>query len=73
LIVLDTPGSLPLPIAIMIPALPVLLKLLVRDLFIVPPVSVPILVSVVSSPTRVYIIIKRGYVVIIGPTTVIVI
>jgi hypothetical protein len=57
----------------MIPALPVLLKLLVRDLLIVPPVSVPIPVSVVPSPTRVYIIIKRWYSVIISPTPVIII
>jgi hypothetical protein len=54
------------------PALPVLLKSVVRNSFIVPPVSVPITVSVVSSPVRVYIKIKTWDIVIIGPTPVII-
>jgi hypothetical protein len=54
------------------PALPVLLELLVRNSFIVPPVPVPIMVSVVSSPTRVYIKIKTWHSVIITPALVII-
>jgi hypothetical protein len=54
------------------PALPVLLKSLVRNPFIVPPVPVPIMVSVVSSPTRVYIKIKTWNSVIITPAPVII-
>jgi hypothetical protein len=54
------------------PALPVLLKLLVRNPFIVPPVPVPIMVSVVSSPTRVYIKIEAWNIVVITPALVII-
>jgi hypothetical protein len=70
LIALDAPGSLLLPISIIIPALPVLLKSFVRNSFIVPSVSVPIMVSVVRSPTWVYIKIKTWNTVVIGPTPV---
>ena len=42
------------------------------DPFIVPPVSVPIMASVISSPTRVYIKIETWYSVKIGPTPVII-
>jgi hypothetical protein len=71
-ILLDIPGSLPFPISVIIPAIPVPLKLSVRNPFIVPPVSVPIMVSVVSSPSWVYIIIKDWNIVIISPTPVII-
>jgi hypothetical protein len=54
------------------PALPVLLKSLVRNPLIVPLVPVPIPVSVVSSPTGVYIKIKTGNVVIMPPAPVII-
>jgi hypothetical protein len=71
-ILLDIPGSLPFPISVIIPTIPVPLKLSVRNPFIVPPVSVPIMVSVVSSPSWVYIIIKDWNIVIISPTPVII-
>jgi hypothetical protein len=54
------------------PAIPVLLKALVRDSFIVPPVPIPIMVSVVSSPTWVYIKIETWDITIITPTPVII-
>jgi hypothetical protein len=73
LITLDAPGSLPFPAAITVPALPVLSELSVRNPFIVPPVSVPIMAPVVSSPTRVYIEIETWNVVIITPAPVIIV
>src|SRR4030042_1597693 len=72
LIALDTPSSLSFPMSIFMPPAPVLLKPLVRNSFIIPAVPVPILVSVVSSPTRVYIKIKIWDTVIITPTPVII-
>jgi len=71
-IVLDAPTSFLLPISVSIPALPVLLKPVVRNSFRVPPVSVPIMISVVSSPFRVYIVIKKWNTAIIDPTPVII-
>jgi hypothetical protein len=44
----------------------------VRNPFIVPSVPIPITVSVVSSPARIYIIIETGDSVIIPPTMVII-
>jgi len=73
LIALDAPGSSPFPVSIITPDLPVLVKSLVRNPFIVPRVSVPMTVSVVSSPTWVYIKIKAWNSVIINPTPVIMI
>jgi len=72
LIALDAPGPLSFPISIIMPAPPVLLKSLVRNPFIGPPVSVPIMVSVVSSPTRVYIKIKTWDSIKISPPAVII-
>jgi hypothetical protein len=71
-IALDSPRSLLFPISIIVPGLPVLMKVLVMNRFIVPPVAVPIMVSVVSSPTWVYIIIKTRNIVIITPAPVII-
>lgn len=72
LIALNAPGSLSFPISIIIPALPVLLKSSARDSFIVPPVSVPIMIPVVPSPARVYIKIKTWDIIVITPTTIII-
>jgi hypothetical protein len=74
LIALDAPVVSPTtrPIISIIPTPPVLLKSWLRDRLIVPRLSVPISVSVVSSPTRVYIIIKTGDIVIITPATVVI-
>jgi hypothetical protein len=72
LIALDAPGPSPFPVSIIMPALPVLLKSLVRNPLIVPRVSVPMMISVVSSPTWVYIKIKTWNSVIISPTPVII-
>jgi hypothetical protein len=72
LIVLDAPRSLLFPMPIIMPALPVLLKLLGRNRFIVPPMPVPIVVSVVSSPTRIYVEIKTRNGIIVTPIPVIV-
>ena len=72
LIALDAPGSLPFPMSIIIPPLPVLSTSLVRNPFKVPSVTVPIMFSVVSSPPRVHIIIKTWNAVIINPTPVII-
>ena len=57
---------------IIMPVLPVLLKSSVRNPFIVPLVSIPIMGTVVSSPTWVYIKIKAWDIVIINPTPVII-
>jgi hypothetical protein len=54
------------------PALPVLLESSVGNPFIVPPVSVPITISVISSPSGVYIKIKTWDISVIRPSTVIV-
>jgi hypothetical protein len=54
------------------PALPVLLKLLIRNPLIVPPVPVPIMVPVVSSPAWVYIKIEAWNSVIITPALIII-
>ncbi len=71
LIALDTPGSLPFPMVIRLPALPVLVKLVVRNPFIVPLVSVPGVVSVVFSPAGVDVIIKRGDAAVMRPSAVV--
>jgi hypothetical protein len=71
LIALDTPGSLPFPMVIRLPALPVLVKLVVRNPFIVPLVSVPGMVSVVFSPAGVDVIIKRGDSAVMRPSAVV--
>jgi hypothetical protein len=54
------------------PSLPVPLNLMMRYSLVVPPVSVPMMVSVVSSPTWVYIKIKTWNVAIINPAPVII-
>jgi hypothetical protein len=58
--------------SIILPGLPVLLKSQVRNPFIVPPVSVPITVFIVSSPTWIYIKIKTRNIVIISPAPIII-
>jgi hypothetical protein len=58
--------------SIFMPALPVLLKSLVRNPVIVPPVPIPIMVSVVSSPAWVYVKIETWDLVIISPAAVII-
>jgi hypothetical protein len=60
-IALDAPVSLPFPMSIIMPAPPAVLEAFVIYPFIVPRVSVPVMASVVSSPTRVHIKIKRNY------------
>jgi hypothetical protein len=70
-IVLDAPGSSPFPVPVVMPTPPVLLKSLVRNPFILPAVSIPITVSVVPSPARVYIKVKTRNTVVIKPTPVI--
>ena len=72
LIALDAPSSLPFPMTVSMPALPVLLKSLGRNPFIVPPVPVPITVSVESSPTWVYIKIETWNIGIINPAPVVI-
>jgi hypothetical protein len=72
LIALDTPGSSLFPMPIIFPTLPVLLKPLVRNPFIVPSVSVPVTVSVVSSPTRIHVKIETWNGAIITPAPVII-
>jgi hypothetical protein len=54
------------------PALPVLLKPLVRNQRIIPPVPIPIMVSVVCPPIRVHIKIKAWNMIKIGPAPVII-
>src|SRR5512143_20101 len=72
LIALNAPSPLSFPISIVIPVPPVMLKSSLGDPLIVPPVSVPITVPVVSSPTRVYIVIKSWDISVIGPPPVII-
>ena len=71
LIALDAPGPLPFPMVIRLPALPVLAKLLVRNPFIVPRVSVPGMVVVVFSPAGVDVIIEPGDAVVVSPSAVV--
>jgi hypothetical protein len=72
LITLDVPSSFPFPVTITIPVLPVTMKSLVRNSFVIPLVSVPIMVSVVSSPPRVYIVVKPWDTVVISPAPIII-
>ncbi len=69
---MDVPGLLSFPIPISSPALPISLHSFIGNPFIVPPVSVPIMFPVVSSPTRVYVKIEAWNTVIVNPTPVIV-
>ena len=72
LIALNSPGPLLLPISVIMPAFPVLLKLSIGDTVIMPRVSVPVMVCVVSSPARVDIKIETRNVIEVGPASVIV-
>jgi len=72
-IALDTPGSLPFPIIVIMPAVPVSLELAVGNSFIIPSMSIPVVVSVIASPSWIYIIVKAWDAVIISPSTIIVI
>jgi len=72
LIALYAPGFLPFPESITLPTLPVPLKPLMIDPFIVPPAPVPITISIVPSPPRVYVIIKTWNTIIITPAPVII-
>jgi hypothetical protein len=72
LIALDAPGPPPFPVSIILPALPVLSKPWLGNRLIVPPVSVPIMVTVVSPPAGVYIKIKARNSVVIGPTPIVI-
>jgi len=71
-IVLDAPRALPFPMALLLPALPVLLQALGRNPLIVPRVPVPIMGSVVASPAGVDIIIEPWDPVVISPTPVVI-
>jgi hypothetical protein len=73
LVALDAPRPLLRPMLSRMPALPVLLKLSVRNRSIVPPVPLPRMVSVVGSPVWVYIKIKSWNVGIITPAPVIIV
>jgi hypothetical protein len=72
LIFLYIPGPFPFPTLVSLPVLPILLKSLMGDPFIVPTVPAPVMVSVVSSPTRVYIKIKSWDISVISPAPVII-
>ncbi len=72
LIGLDAPVIVPFPMSIIMPIFPVVLKLSIRNPFIVPRVSVPIMGSVVFSPPWVYIVIKARDTVIISPIPIII-
>src|SRR3990172_8236365 len=67
LIFFDVPFSFSFPISITMPASPVLLKMLMRNPLVVPPMPMPIMISVESSPTKVYIKIKIWDISIINP------
>jgi len=69
---MDAPSSLPFPMSIIMPTMPVLLQSVVGNSVIVPPVPMPVMVSVVSSPTWVYIKIETRDPIIITPTPVII-
>jgi len=58
--------------SVIVPFLPVLLELVVGDPLIVPPVAVPIVVSVVPSPAWVHIKIKSWDMAVINPAPVII-
>ena len=72
LIVFDAPGFFSFPVTIVLPALPVLLKPLIRYLFIVPPMSLPVAVFIINPPTWVYVEIETGNASIINPAPVII-
>ena len=69
---MDAPSSLPFPMSLIVPALPVPFELLVGNPFIVPTMPVPVVLSVVSSPTWVYVKIETRHIVVITPIPVIV-
>lgn len=72
-ITLDTPGSLPLPIAITPPGVPIAFKSSVRDALVVPSVPAPVAVPVVHPPTWIDIIIEPWNAVIIRPSPVVIV
>src|SRR4030042_3566312 len=72
LISFHVPFSFSFPISTAIPTFPVLFKLLVGNPSVVPSMSMPMPVSIVSSPTRINIIVKIGDVLIIDPTPIVI-
>ncbi len=72
LIFFDIPFSFSFPISITRPASPISVKMLIRNPLVVPPMPTPIVISVVSSPTWVYIIIKIWDISIINPIPIII-
>ena len=71
LIVLHAPGSVSLPVLIVMPLFPVALQPLMGNPFIVPPVTGPVPGSVVVSPFGIDVIIKARNIIVIGPALVI--
>ncbi len=72
LVTLNSPGLLLLPIPVIVPAFPALLKPAVVDPLIIPWVSVPVMASVVPSPARVDIIIEAWDMIEIGPAPIVI-
>jgi hypothetical protein len=70
--ILNVPSSFSFPITIALPTSPILLKMLMRNTVIIPWASVPMAVSVIPSPTEVYIIIEIRDVPVIYPISVII-
>jgi len=71
-VTLDAPGPLSFPVSIIMPSLPVFSKISVTNWFIVPSVTTPTTVSVISPPPGVYIIIESRNAAIIAPTAVVI-
>ena len=72
-IILNVPSFLLFPVSVTLPGLPVPLKLRIWDLLIVPSVTLPIVVMVVSSPMGVHVIIESRDPTVIDPTAIIIV
>ena len=72
MIIPDVPRSLSLPVLIVLPGSPVISEFPVGDLLVVPGVSLPVMISVICPPLRVYFVIKRRHLIIIRPVSVVI-
>jgi len=70
--ILDPPVLLFFPIPVLLPGVPVLLNAMHWNPFILPWVSVPMAVGVILPPTRIYFIIKPGYISEVKPIPVVI-
>ena len=72
MIIPDVPRSLSLPVLIVLPGSPVISEFPVGDLLVVPGMPLPVMISVIGPPLRVYIVIERRHLIVISPVSVVI-